>query len=171
MTMLSELVLRDLEWGRVRWAPPAFTLRFDDATVAELEFPKLFTVKAVGRTENVELEFRPLRVFRPSYEVRAAGGDAVGIFRPRSFFGGGELRCPGGASFLWLRSRLFHEWTFHDRHGSPLVRVRRRFGPRPPGGGCLVEPAAASLPELPLLVLLGLFLTVLRAGATRYGGG
>jgi hypothetical protein len=65
-----------------------------------------------------------------------------------------KLMFPDGRKFRWARTRLWPtEKAFKDDEGRPLVRFRK-------GTAQLrIEPSAASMPELPILVLLGCVLT------------
>ncbi len=110
--------------------------------------------------------FRRVGFFSTHITVRAAGcGENLAVFTP-TVGGGGTLAFAGGPSFTWTpRSSMADGWDFVAEDGFVLVSARPMTDETPVDmarieGQTAVSMAAASVLQLPVLVLLAWYLFV-----------
>jgi hypothetical protein len=83
------------------------------------------------------------------------------MFRP-GWDGRGTLEFADGRHFHWVSTNLWGtEWAFTTMDGKRLLRSKHKRGLFRLGAQLVLEPDALALTELSLLVVLGLYLTVL----------
>jgi hypothetical protein len=160
---LRELAGQEVEWRRTRWLPRAYALRHGETVVAELEWATGLSGTAMARVGERTWRLARRGVFPPEIAVLEPGnGLEVGRVLLR-LSGRGTFVLVGRSSYDWRRAAPFsREWGFFDLYGSPLVRVLPRFFLGRHRGRCIIEPAGAAAPELPLLLVLGVYLTIRR---------
>jgi hypothetical protein len=157
------------EWVKPRWTKLEFELRAGETVVATLAWSG--GSRAVGTwadAQDDQYRFSREGWLRPRILVRRARTDAATATgdpdEPIAMFAyrGGALSFPDGRAFVWKKpKRLTTERVWVDRAATEIVRYRpARWHST---AAVTLQPAAAGLPELPLLILLGQYLVVLAA--------
>ena len=147
----------------------AFELRAADEVAATLRFERASLAR--GETADQQWTFKREGFWHPQVTIRVPDSDVnVAVFRP-AWTGGGTLELPGqnlrfGAANFW-----HSQWDWLDATDKPLVHFKSRAGLLKMDGQVDIETDAASLPELPLLVVLGWYLLILFARDSAAAGG
>ncbi len=157
---------QELRWIKPKVLKLQFELHTGETTVATLAWTR--GSRALGQWGEHRYWFSREGFFRPRVLVRSASNttakaptaqdQALATFTNR----GGTLTFTDGLAFLWKRpQRWTNERIWTDTAATELVR----FHPETWGSTTRVtsQPAFASIPELPLLTLLGQYLIVLAA--------
>jgi hypothetical protein len=156
MQTLQAIEGRDLRWVRPKRTKLAFQLRDEEAVLATLAWAR--GSRAQGAWARGQYDFRREGWLRQRILVHdAAAGDSgepVATMASR----GGALSLPDGRALLWKKpARWTNERVWVDSDATELVRFRPRRGETL----VTIQPGASSLPDLPLLLLLGQYLLVL----------
>lgn len=161
MHALRDVSSDELEWVKPRWTKLQFELRAGETMVATLAWVR--GSRAVGEWADGQYRFSREGWFRPRILVRGAATEAMDAHEePIATFAyrGGTLSFPDGRAFVWKKpKKLTTERVWVDSAATVLVRVRPTAWH--PTAAVTIQPEAAALPELPLLVLLGQYLIVL----------
>ncbi len=151
----------ELPWVRTGYLPAAFALRWGDIEVGSLSWEKLLSSHAIARTAAGAWHIR--RAGLQGLVLQDAASDGpVGTVRLH-LFGSGEITLPGGTLALRRAGVFPPALRIDDPSGMPLVTVQGRWGLLWRGGVCRFEPAAATLPEVGLVALLGMYIMIRRA--------
>lgn len=162
MPDLQSLAGADLRWVRSGFAPAAFSLRFHEEEVGRVAWERLFTSRAI--LQAGESAWRIRRQGFGSYIARDAATDEPAAMLAVHPFGSGELTFADGRSLVFQRASLLPSiWVFRDQAGTDVVSVRGHLAALFRGGECRIEPAGASLPEVGLVALTGIYTLVRRA--------
>jgi hypothetical protein len=164
MRPIADLAGRSALWI-CRAAPTAeYELRDGDAVLATLRSRKACGSLASARTEGGHWTFKHVGFFTSRITVRAAEREAeTAVYTPKSGRAG-VLAVAQGATYRWrMVDATTRQWTGPLEEQDWLVRFT--FPGTSPRDGSSVEvaPGAAALADLPLLVLLGWYLSVLLA--------
>jgi len=166
---LAEAVGGEVFWVQPRGLDRYYELRAGDVLLASLAWQTRCGSLARSQSSEGSWTFKRVGFFNPRVTVREAGSEIdIAVFWPR-WLGDGTLEFGHGARFRWQSTNFWAtNWMFTDDGGMPLVKFREGS----PKGGWRemfktqalveIESLAADLPELPLLVLLGWYLMVLR---------
>lgn len=155
---LAEVAGQELIWVRPAMSRPDYELRAAGTVLATLR-------GHLGESEHHSWTFKREGWFRRRVTVHALDSDVdVGVFRWR-WAEGGTLELPDGKTLHFGAAKnsspLRCEWRETD--GTPLVRYQTRPGFDMSEALVEIEQEAAAHSDLPLLVVLGEYLTVLFA--------
>jgi hypothetical protein len=168
MKRLAEVVGPELLWTRPSARRKYDELRSGDETVATLQWKK--GSLAVAEVADARWTIKRQGFWQQGVKIRREGSD-VDIARfDLGWLGGGTLDPGSGRRFRWGSANFWRsswQWTAED--GTPLVRFAGKQRWTKMEGEVEVEPAAADLPELPLLVTLGWYLLVMTANEEAAG--
>jgi hypothetical protein len=161
MRKIAELVGQELEWVQPSVFRMQYELRADDELAATLRFRSSFGSFASGESADGCWTFKRMGFWQTRATVRACGEDVdIATFKNNTWSGGGTLELPGGQKFLATTNFWQTNLEFHDESGNILIKFKT--------GGLIhlsakvnVEPNALRLPELPWMVMLGWYLTVM----------
>lgn len=172
MRRIAELIGHELKWVQPTAFKPHYELRAGDEPVAVLHISGLFRDQAAAESADGCWTFERVGFWRNKVRVRAGGAQSdVAVFKiSRWGDGGGVLQLPDGRKLPATTNFWRTEYQFRSEAGESLLRLS--------GSGVLrqnakvdVQARAAGLPELPWLVMLGLFLMVIvRADAASCTG-
>ncbi len=138
-----------------------YELRAGDDLVGTLRFRNSFGSLATGESGDGCWTFKRVGFWQTRATVRACDTDAdIAVFRNNTWSGGGTLELPGGRQIPATTNFWQTQFELQDTAGEALVRFRR--------GGVIhlsatveIQHAASSMPELPWMVMLGLYLIVM----------
>lgn len=172
MRRISELIGSELKWVQPTAFKMQYELRSGNDLVAVLRISGLFRDQAAAESADGFWTFERVGFWRNKVRVRARGSKADDAVFKTSRWGDGSgmLQLPDGRKVSATTNFWRTEYQFSNEAGEPLLRLS--------GGGVLrqnanveVHARAARMPELPWLVMLGLFLMVIaRADASSAAG-
>jgi hypothetical protein len=159
--------IREVAEGVLRWTQPTalkreFELRAGDEVVGTLRWQKAFGSLALAEAAGGVWTFKRCGFLRPNVTVRLPGSETeAAVFKP-GWGGEGTLRLADGRCYQWQHTSFWRfEWAFANEAGEPLVHFKPEYAFLKHAAGVKLEPGAASIPDLPLLTLLGWYLMVL----------
>ena len=177
METLSKVAAMPLYWVQPTTFERWFELRSGDHVVATLGWKTSCGTLAGAESADGHWTFKRVGFLNPRVTVRDAGSEIdLAIFWP-NWLGDGRLEFAGGDVFRWQSTNFWAtNWCFTDSGGTPLVAFK-------PGAEeaklsdmfkqqAMVEvrPEGRAVPELPLLVLVGWYLMILRQDDTAAAG-
>lgn len=162
MRPISEIADQDLVWVQPARSKQAFELQAASEVVATVQFDR--TSLASAETAGHQWTFKRVGFWHPQVTIREPGSDAnVAVFKP-GWTGGGVLELPEGRVLRLGAANFWHsQWDWIDPDSKAIVRFKSHPGLLRMEGRVDIEPEAAGLSELPLLVALGWYLLVLFA--------
>jgi hypothetical protein len=154
---LREALLGDLAWRRPGLFRRALELEAGSERLAGLRWEKWFSFEAIAEAADGRwiIGRRRGAALAREYVVRDAASDSEVASFTRTWRGTGTVRFASGASYRWGREgfwRARYAWMVADDR--PLIAFRGVLGFQR-SYEMEVDPAARSLAELPVLVLLG----------------
>ena len=163
MPTISSVANETLTWSQPAAMKLVFALRAgtEEDQVGSLAFRSLFGTQATAESGDEAWTFKRVGFFHPRVTVRRLGtDDDVATFHNNTWSGGGSLVIPGGPTFRASTNFWQTKYEIATPEGDPLVRLHY--------GGVFrlhadveILPAARTLPELPLIVLLSWYLAVM----------
>jgi hypothetical protein len=159
--------IEDVDPGLLRWVRShvdrhEYDLEAGDDVIATLRWQKPVGSLAEAKSSQGEWTLKRSGFLSPSLVVRdsKSGADLAHLF---AHFNHSTVRLPNGARYEWNRTGLMVPgWHFRDVRGQEVVSFEpTREHLRLEGGLLTVLPAARSLPELTLLLILGWYFIVL----------
>ena len=157
---ISEAGEQELVWRHPSILKQEYELRAGAETLATLRWPRALGSLAEAEAVKGRWTFKRTGFWKPRATIRIAGSEEdVAIFQPQ-WTGNGVLGfADGSSSRRWTGTNFLRtRFAWEDERGDPLVRLHSR-GLRTEAEVAL-EPDALRLPELPLLVIFGLYLVV-----------
>ena len=162
MRSIREVFGSDLRWSQPRALARRYELTTGAETVARLDFRSAFGTFATGECADGCWTFKRVGCFSTRVTVRSPGSElGLGEFRNNTWSRGGTLSLPDGRSYRIDVNFWMTEFQIGTESETPLITFRRIGGPLHLSSAVEVHAAAVSLPELPWLVILGWYLTVM----------
>jgi hypothetical protein len=158
---ISETADQELLWIQPAARKREHELRAGEEVVATLRFQRGSLADA--EADGHHWTFKRQGFWQPRVTVRVAGSDAdIAIFRPH-WAGGGTLELADGRAVRLASANFWQsEWVWQEKD-RPVIRFKGRHGIVKAKGAVEIQPGAAGLPDIPLLVLLGWYLILLHA--------
>ena len=161
MKKIAGEIGRELKWVQPSAWKMEYELRADDELIATLRFRSSFGSFATAESADGCWTFKRIGFWQTKATIRACGSDAeIGIFKNNTWSGGGTLELSDGRKLPASTNGWRTTFEFKSEAGETLVRFKC--------GGIVhlsatveIQPDAAGLPELPLIVMLGWYLTVM----------
>ena len=165
MSTIRESVGRDLAWIQPARPQQAFELYAGDTVVATLRFERASL--AIGEGDGHSWTFKREGFWHPRVTVRLPDSDDNAATFQASWSGGGSLELSDrvlrfGAANFW-----HSQWDWQDGDKQSLVHFKSQHGFLKMEGQVEIEPGAADVPDLPLIVVLGWYLLVWRRRRRR----
>jgi len=159
--MIPQVIGRELKWQQPKAWKMQYELRADDELIATLRFRSSFGSFATAESADGCWTFKRVGFWQTKATIRACGSDIdIAVFRNNTWSGGGTLELSEGRKFLATTNVWQTNFEFQSETGQILVRFK-------PGGfvhlsaTVEIQPDAADVPELPWIVMLGWYLTVM----------
>jgi hypothetical protein len=139
-----------------------YEFRVGDDLAAALRFRSAFGTLAVGESADGAWTFKRVGFWHTSVTIRAAHSEAdLAVFRNNTWTQGGALQFPDGRVYPATTNFWMTEYEFRTSADEPLVKFKQIGGFLHLSSRVAIQPAAASLAELPMMVLLGGYLAVM----------
>jgi hypothetical protein len=162
MNSIRNLIGHGLKWVQPHMLKMEYELQDDGELAATLRFRSAFGSFATAESADGCWTFKRVGFWQTRVTIRRCGSDQdIAVFRNNTWTQGGTLeladrrRYPANTNF-WMT-----EYEFTTEAGVALVKYRRIGGIVHLSSMVDIQPAAASLSELPWLVALGWYLTVM----------
>ena len=164
---LSQAKLRDLRVSELRWTQPrTFSREFElrtDQVVGTLIFPSMFGSLARGESADGCWTFKRLGFIQTHVSIRPCQSNQnVAVFRNNCWSGGGALEFHDGRRYLADSNLWQTRYSIRTEDEIPLLTFDRVRGVVHLSSDVEVHEAAQSLPELPWMIMLGWYLTVMQ---------
>jgi hypothetical protein len=161
--VLRDHVGRPLSWRQAIALERLHELRtIEGEVVGTLRWEKELRSFAVAECSKGAWTFERRGVLQSRVVVRERGSEAELAALGMNWRGGGALQVSGGRRYHWSNTSLWNSsWAFSTDSGELLLRVSSKPALARPHAVVTVEPGAASLPDLDLLVLLSGYLLIL----------
>ena len=161
MRKIVELVDQPIEWVQPRVLKMHYELRAGDDLVATLRFRSSFGSFATGESADGCWTFKRTGFWQTRVTIRSCGEDVdIATFKNNTWTRGGTLELADGQKLLASTNFWQTNFEFEDELGRQLVKFK--------SGGLIhfsaivdIEPNAVSMPELPWVIMLGWYLTVM----------
>ena len=161
MRKITELVGQQLKWVQPSALKMRYELRAGDELLATLRFRSSFGSFATGESADGCWTFKRSGFWQTRATIRVCGADVdIATFKNNTWSSGGTLELSDGRKFPASTNFWQTSFEFQDERGSPLIKFKN--------GGLIhcsatvdVEPNAVSLPELPWVIMVGWYLTVM----------
>jgi hypothetical protein len=161
MRAISELSGKELQWVQPGLLKMYYELRAGDERVATLRFRSTYGTFATAESADGCWTFKRVGFWQTRVSIRPCGAShETAVFKNDTWSGGGTVEFPDGRRVLANTNFWQTNYEFMTEAGEALVEFR--------AGGWIrlsaqveVDPKAATLAELPLLVTLGWYLVVM----------
>lgn len=151
-----------LTWVQPRALKMEYELQDGGELVATLRFRSSFGSFATAESADGCWTFKRVGFWKTRVTVRTCGSEFdIAAFRNNTWKHGGTLELLDGRSYPANTNLWMSEYEFTTRAGDPLVKYTRVHGLLRLSSTVDIQPAATSLSELPWLVMLGWYLTVM----------
>jgi hypothetical protein len=150
-----------LIWAQPRAMRQQFALYCGDEVLAIMRWQSSWRSDATAETAEGSWSFQR-RGFSRQVIIESSQGGAALPTLTRGWTGSATLSFPDGHGYLWKRTGFWgsrRAWTTAE--GVPLLSIKTRSGFLKMGAEVEIQPFAAALPELALLMTLGWYLAVL----------
>jgi hypothetical protein len=162
MMNLAELVGYELKWVQPHTLKMNYELHAGDKVAATLQFRSSFGSFATGTSADGSWTFKRVGFWQTKVTVRASGGETdLAVFKNNTWSGGGTLELPDGRMYPANTNFWATQYEFKTEMGDALISYREIGGMLHMGAVTEIHPPAKALPELPWMVLLGWYLTVM----------
>lgn len=148
-----------LNWIQSGPSKREFELRGETGVFGSLKWKKRFGSLAIAVTNDGAWTLKRSGFLHPRVSARNAGSNKdLAVFKP-GWTGMGTVEFQTGLKLSWVNKNFLHsEWTFMGPDGMDILRFQTKPGPTKINVQVLV---LSDLPELPLLVCLGMYLLIL----------
>lgn len=174
MTVESQPACHELTWTEPEQAGAPFVIRSEGREVGSLQFDRGHTGHAVGEIQGRKWILEGSKGLNPRVTVREEGSAEASAVYTQSWTGRGTVTFADGTEYCWNASHVWGTtWCFR-RGGQQASLCVSEQTPRKTGAQVRMCAGAASLPEMPVLLLLGWYLRRLaieRLGETIPGLG
>lgn len=162
MLKLAELVGRELKWIQPHTLKMDYELRAGDLVAATLSFPRPFDLQAIATAAGGSWTFEQVGFWKTKVIIRASGAETdLAVFKNNAWNGGGTLELPDGRKYLASSNFWSTRYEFKTEMGEALIRYTKIGGMLHMSSMTEIQPLAKNIPELPWMVSLGWYLTVM----------
>jgi hypothetical protein len=162
MKNIRNVIDHEIKWFQPRTFKMEYELQDDGELAATLRFRSSFGSLATGESADGCWTFKRMGFWQTRATIRRCGSDEeIAVFRNNTWSNGGTLELPDGRRYLANTNFWATEYEFTTEAGESLVTYRRISGLLHLSSMVEIQPLAVSLDELPWLVMLGWYLTVM----------
>lgn len=161
MTAIRGLISNGLKWVQPSAFTTQFELRTDLELVGTLAFRTAFGSLATAESADGCWTFKRVGFLQTRVTIRSCGDDRdLATFKNQTWSGGGTLELATGEKLLAETNDWRTSLQFTAKSGEVLVRFNTG-GVFHLSATVVVNPQAAGMNELPLIVMLGWYLIVM----------
>lgn len=161
MTPLESLTATTLVWTQPKWSADRYELRAGEETLGELYWTKCLSDEAIARCGESTWILDRLGFFRDRVAAVERGSGTLAASLTFDWLKDGDLVLADGRSYHWYRTRVFDTaWALADKAGGPVFEIQLGMKWFKHQASVRLWPDAQAIPELGLLLCLGLYLSV-----------
>jgi len=174
MLKITELIGQELRWTQSHALKMEYELRAADVLAATLRFRSSFGSFATAASADGNWTFKRVGFWQAKATVRATGAEAdLAVFKNNTWSGGGTLELPDGRKYPANTNFWSTQYQFKRETGEPLISYKRIGGVVHLSSLVEIHAPSNEIAEMPWLVSLGWYLTVMlhmdSAGAVSAG--
>lgn len=161
MKTREALAMGTLVWKQPKWSVDRFELQASGQVLGELWWTKCLSDQAFARYGESTWVFDRTGFFRDRVVAAEPGAKVLTASCTFALLQDGDLVLGNGRSFHWYRTELLDTaWAFADQAGGAVFEIRLGMRWFKYEASVRLWPAAQALPELGLLLCLGMYLSV-----------
>ena len=162
MMKIPELIGRELQWVQPHALKMDYELHAGDTVAATLHFRSSFGSFATATSADGSWTFKRVGFWQTKVTIRASEADAdLAVFKNNTWSGGGTLELPDGRKYLANTNFWATQYEFKAETGEALISYKKIGGMLHMSSGVEIHALAKDIAELPWMVLLGWYLTVM----------
>ena len=162
MMKLAELVGHELKWIQPHAMKMEYELRTRDMVAATLRFRSSFGSFATATSADGTWTFKRVGFWQTRVTIRASETETdLAIFRNNTWSGGGTLELIDGRKYPANTNFWLTQYEFKTEKGESLICYKNIGGMLHLSSVTEIHPLAKDIPEMPWMVLLGWYLTVM----------
>lgn len=161
-TRIRDFAALPMRWEQPRSLRMEYELQAGGQRVATLQFRSSFGTFATLQDGEGSWTFKRVGFWRTHVSVRnLANDEELAAFHPHTWKQGGTLSLPDGRTYLANTNFWSTQYHFCTPQEEPLIRFTKFRGILHHSADVTVLPAAAHLAELPWIIGLGWYLTLM----------
>ncbi len=162
MTKLVELIGHELKWIQPHALKMEYELHTGDGAVATLRFRSSFGSLAMATSADGSWTFKRVGFWQTKVTIRASETETdLAVFKNNTWSGGGTLELPDGRKYSANTNFWATQYEFKTEMGEALISYRKIGGMLHMSSVTEIHPLARDVPEMPWMILLGWYLTVM----------
>ncbi|HEX2914888.1 MAG TPA: hypothetical protein VH186_29110 [Chloroflexia bacterium] len=163
MQALNVVSQQELSWEKPQIQHRNYFLRSGESVLASLKWEKAFSTLALAESAAGAWTFKRSGFLKQIITVRIAPTEQeIGRFEA-NWNGSGVLRMYDSATYRWGKNRERRGyWSFFDALDRPVFSLRARDFAGKTKANVVLEPGAVNQNNLPLLLSLGWYLSLMR---------
>lgn len=162
MLKLTELIGQELKWVQPHALKMEYELRAGEMVAGTLHFRSSFGSFATAASADGTWTFKRVGFWQTKVTVRASGAETdLAVFRNNTWSAGGTLELPDGRKYPANTNFWATQYEFKTEAGEALVSYRKIGGMLHMSSLVEIHPLAKVVVEMPWIVLLGWYLTVM----------
>ena len=162
MMKLAELVGHELKWIQPHALKMDYELRAGDTVAATLRFRSSFGSFATATSADGSWTFKRVGFWQTKATIRASEADVdLAVFKNNTWSGGGTLELPDGRKYPANTNFWATQYEFTTEMGEAIISYRKIGGMLHMSAVTEIHPLAKDILEMPWMVLLGWYLTVM----------
>ncbi len=159
--MIAEMIGRELEWTQPSAWKMQYEMRADAELIATLRFRSSFGTFATAESADGCWTFKRIGFWQTKATIRTCESDTeIAIFKNNTWSGGGTLEFADRRKLLASTNGWRTTFEIKSESGNTLVRFKCQ-GLLHQSAKVEIQPEAAVLQELPWIVMLGWYLTIM----------
>ncbi len=163
MMNLAELVGRELKWVQPHVLKMEYELCAGERVAATLHFRSSFGSFATATSADGSWTFKRVGFWQTKVTIRASGSEMdLAVFKNNTWSGGGTLEFPDRRSYPANTNFWQTQYEFTTEAGETLISYKKIGGMLHLSSVVEIHPRAKDLAELPWMVALGWYLTVMQ---------
>jgi hypothetical protein len=161
MKRIADFSKSQMQWKQPHLTAATYELKSNGELLASLMFNTAFGSLATGECADGKWTFKRVGFLNTHVSVRVAGTENdIAVFRNSTWSQGGTLEFPDGRKFN-ANSNFWHSmFEFTSENGEPIIRFTN-IGGFKLHAELEILPAASKVTELPWIIILGWYLTVM----------
>ncbi len=162
MTKLAELVGHELKWIQPHALKMEYELHIGDMVVATLRFRSSFGSFAMATSTEGSWTFKRVGFWQTKVTIRASETETdLAVFKNNTWSAGGTLELPDGRKYPANTNFWATQYEFKTDRGEALISYRNIGGVLHLSSVTEIHPLAKDIPEIPWMIMLGWYLTVM----------
>ncbi len=162
MEKIAEYVGKELKWVQPHASKMEYEMRSGDMVIATLRFRSSFGSFATAASADGTWSFKRVGFLNTRVTIRANGSETdMAIFKNNTWSGGGTLELLTGKKYTVNTNFWETRFEFKTEMGDTLIKYEKIGGFLHLSSKTEVNSIAKNIPEMPWMVMLGWYLTVM----------